>query len=93
MEQDKKYERNRNGLSTTDIRASPRLVGYVYQALASLIMIITVVQFYNNSLDDEDETPFKENLEKFQEEREKQAAEASDEWRIFVSVNGPVYVW
>jgi hypothetical protein len=75
---------DKRGLSTTDIRASPRLVGYVYQLLASLIMLITVVQFYKNSQDDADETVFKVNIDSLR---------TTDNWRIFESVNGPVYFW
>jgi len=79
-----KAEDNRGRLSTTDITASPRLVGYVYQLLASLIMLITVVQFYKNSQDDADETVFKVNID---------ALRTTENWRIFESVNGPVYFW
>lgn len=78
----------RANLSITDIRASPRLVGYVYQLLASLVMIITVVQFYNKSQEDADETAFQENIDRL-----RASAGVSADWRIFESVNGPVYYW
>jgi hypothetical protein len=37
---------NERGLSTTDISASPRLVGYLFQLLASSVMLISVLKFY-----------------------------------------------
>jgi hypothetical protein len=46
-------EQKRGGLSTTDIRASPRLLGYLFQLLASSVMLITVIQFYRQQENDE----------------------------------------
>ena len=34
--------------SATDIRASPRLAGYLYMLIASVVMIASVAQFYKN---------------------------------------------
>jgi hypothetical protein len=78
IEEDKDKHR---GLSTSDIRASPRLVGYVYQLLASAVLLISVVKFYRNSEADRlinINTDFvKENFNA----------------EIYYSVAGPVYVW
>ena len=69
------------GLSTSDIRASPRLIGYVYQLLASSVLLISVVKFYRNS---EAEKLFNVNTQPL---KEKFAAE------VYYSVAGPVYMW
>lgn len=36
------------GISSTDIRASPRLLGYLYTLIASSVMLASVVQLYQN---------------------------------------------
>jgi hypothetical protein len=69
------------GLSTSDIRASPRLVGYIYQLLASTVLLISVVKFYRNSEADKLLNIDREIL------RVNFAAE------IYYSVAGPVYFW
>ena len=74
-------EEDTGRLSTTDIRTSPRLVGYLYQLLASSILLITVVKFYRLS---QDETSELEVLFK---------VSATTDKRIFQSVNGPIYYW
>jgi len=68
------------GLSSTDIRASPRLIGYFYQLVASIVMLITVIKFDQNS---QNETIFNLDLESIL---------ASDA-RIYQSIKGPVYYW
>lgn len=74
MEQEKETKR---GLSTTDIRASPRLIGYIYQLLASTVLLISVVKFYRNS---EAEKLVDIDTEDFAKE-------------IYYSLTGPVYLW
>lgn len=75
-------EQKRGGLSTTDIRASPRLLGYVFQLLASSVMLITVVQFYRQH-ENNDFVTLITNRD----------GEKWEDRRIFASVNGPVYYW
>lgn len=71
----------KRGLSTTDIRASPRLIGYVYQLLASAVLLISVVEFYRQSerekLIEIDPQILKENFTQ----------------KIYPSVAGPLYYW
>lgn len=74
-------ENKKRGISTSDIRASPRLIGYVYQLLASTVLLISVVKFYRNS---EAEKLFEIDAQML---RENFAAE------IYNSVLGPVYLW
>jgi hypothetical protein len=47
-EDDSEYEEEEPQihLSTTDIRASPRLVGYLFALVASTVMLVSVVKFY-----------------------------------------------
>lgn len=68
------------GLSSTDIRASPRLIGYLYQLLASTVLLITVVKFYNSS---QNETVLTIEFEKI----------LSPDFRIINTIEGPVYFW
>jgi hypothetical protein len=77
----KDEEQKRGGLSTTDIRASPRLLGYVFQLLASSVMLITVIQFYRQQENNDFVTLFTNS--------------DGEKWdrRIYTSVNGPVYYW
>jgi hypothetical protein len=79
-EEEEEQERKR-GLSTTDIRASPRLVGYFYQLLASTVLLITVVKFYRNSAEDATVFSIDSGL-----------MHVSDR-NIFESINGPVYYY
>jgi hypothetical protein len=74
-------EPKRGGLSTTDIRASPRLLGYLFQLLASSVMLITVIQFYRQQENNDFVTLFNDS--------------GGEKWdnRIYTSVNGPVYYW
>jgi hypothetical protein len=68
------------GISTSDIRASPRLIGYIYQLLASVVLLISVVAFYKDDeqkLLDIDLQELKENLRR----------------EIYNSLSGPVYYW
>jgi hypothetical protein len=71
-------EQKRGGLSTTDIRASPRLLGYLFQLLASTVMLITVIQFYRQQENNDFVTLFNNS---------------DGENRIYNSINGPVYYW
>eukprot|EP00980_Cylindrotheca_fusiformis_P031384 scaffold26283_cov108-Cylindrotheca_fusiformis.AAC.3 len=68
------------GLSSTDIRASPRLLGYLYQLLASTVLLITVVKFYQNS---QGESIFSRDVEN----------NLKAKTRIYQSIKGPVYYW
>lgn len=74
-------DEQQRGLSTSDIRASPRLIGYIYQLLASVILLISVVTFYRRNeetrLLDIDTEMLRENLRR----------------EIYYSVAGPVYFW
>lgn len=73
-------EQKETTLSSADIRASPRLIGYLYQLLASTILLITVVKFYYNS---QNETVLNIEFENI----------FAPEFRIIKTVNGPVYFW
>ena len=42
---------NLRALSSEDIRASPRLLGYCFQLLASIVMLISVSTFYGDEFD------------------------------------------
>eukprot|EP00980_Cylindrotheca_fusiformis_P009176 scaffold1996_cov127-Cylindrotheca_fusiformis.AAC.13 len=68
------------GLSSTDIRASPRLLGYLYQLLASTVLLITVIKFDQNS---QGESIFSKDVESI----------LAAEVRIYQSIKGPVYYW
>jgi hypothetical protein len=68
-------------LSKTDIRASPRLVGYVFQLLASSVMLVSVIQFYRAQENNDFVTLFHNG------------DEGRCDRRIYASVNGPVYCW
>lgn len=72
----------KQGLSTSDIRASTRLIGYIYQLLASAVLLISVVKFYRNSEADK--------LLKFEFD---QIPKEDFTAEIYYSVAGPVYVW
>ncbi len=71
----------KRGPSTTDIRASPRLIGYVYQLLASVVLLISVVKFYGLS---EEEKLFEIDTQILKENFARE---------IYSSVAGPVYYW
>ena len=68
----------RDGLSKTDIRASPRLLGYLFQLLASTVMLITVIQFYRE----------KPTANFFSD-----VGGGTVDKRIYASKNGPVFYW
>ena len=40
-----------DGISSTDIRASPRLLGYLYTMIASAVMLASVAQYFRNNKD------------------------------------------
>jgi len=67
------------GLSTSDIRASPRLIGYIYQLVASVVLLISCVAFFKTEqrLADFDLEAIRKNLRR----------------EIHYSVAGPVYFW
>jgi hypothetical protein len=69
-------------LSKTDIRASPRLVEYAFQLLASSVMLVSVIQFYRAQ----------ENYDFY---HLFDHGDDGEKWssRIYASVNGPVYYW
>jgi hypothetical protein len=69
-------------LSKTDIRASPRLVGYAFQLLASSVMLLSVIQFYRAQENNDLVNLF-----------DKGDGEKWDRRGIYASVNGPVYYW
>jgi hypothetical protein len=48
---------NIRALSSEDIRASPRLLGYCFQLLASIVMLISVSTFYQGEADRETSSP------------------------------------
>jgi hypothetical protein len=48
---------NIRALSSEDIRASPRLLGYCFQLLASIVMLISVSTFYQGEADSESSSP------------------------------------
>lgn len=48
---------NTRALSSEDIRASPRLLGYCFQLLASIVMLISVSTFYQGEADSESSSP------------------------------------
>ncbi|CAB9503227.1 expressed unknown protein [Seminavis robusta] len=68
-------------LSGEDIRASPRLLGYLFGAIASLVMLTSVVQFYTR-----EEKTFLEVVKLRNETR-------SSAHKFFQTINGPVYIW
>lgn len=79
-EQNSAVGRTDHGLSSTDIRASPRLIGYLYQLLASTVMLITVIKFDQNS---QNETVFSLDVESI----------LASDVRIYQSIKGPIYYW
>ncbi|CAJ1899723.1 unnamed protein product [Cylindrotheca closterium] len=68
------------GLSSTDIRASPRLIGYLYQLLACIVLSITAIKFDQNS---QNETLFSLGWDYI----------FATDARIYQSIKGPVYYW
>lgn len=79
-ENDNEQDKQRS-LSRTDIRASPRLIGYIYQLLASAVLLISVVKFYRQS---ETDGSIEINTDMLKENFQQ---------RIYDSVGGPVYFW
>lgn len=69
------------GISRSDIRASPRLIGYIYQLLASAVLLISVVKFYRLS---ETDGSIEINTEILKQNFQQ---------KIYDSVAGPVYFW
>jgi hypothetical protein len=87
--QNAQESKKEKGLSMTDIRASPRLVGYLFQLLASTVMLISVIQFYR---DGEQANIQNINFVNFLFESDDDVL--SDGSRQFYnSVNGLVYYW
>jgi hypothetical protein len=78
-------QQKRSDLSRTDIRASPRLMGYLFQLLACSVMLITVIQFYRDQRNEK----FLALLALNQNHDDLSMGDK----RIFSSVNGPVYYW
>lgn len=81
--EDNKHRR----LSREDIRASPRLLGYIFQWLASSVMLISVLKFYFEDERKNEDTPTFWLL--FQQEREGNSLR--DE--LFLTLSGPVFTW
>lgn len=74
-------------LSREDIRASPRLLGYLFQLLASTVMFISVLKFYFQDERNSETTPAVWSL--FEKERE--GASLRDD--LFITLAGPVFTW
>jgi hypothetical protein len=71
----------RRALSREDIRSSPRLLGYVFQLLASAVMLISVLKFYFN--DEKQTTPTVVDLWQG----------LGDDQQFFNTVHGVVFTW
>jgi len=71
-------------LSNEDIRASPRLLGYLFGSIAFVVMLVSVVQFYN--LEDEAWSQSPEALGNYS------LSQFPDE-TFFHTINGPIYLW
>jgi hypothetical protein len=74
-------------LSRDDIRASPRLLGYMYQLLASTVMLISVLKFYFEDEGNSETTPAVWSLFKL----EREGASLRDD--LFITLAGPVFTW
>lgn len=72
-------------LSNEDIRASPRLLGYLFGGIASVVMLVSVVQFYLR-----EEENFNQ-LQEIGEIGESDALFPSDQF--FHTSFGSVYIW
>lgn len=71
-------------LSNQDIRASPRLLGYLFGWIASAVMLVSVIQFYlqEDKLSKSDVAALNSyNRTVFPEDE------------FFLTINGPVYLW
>jgi len=73
-----RHASQQRGLSTSDLRASPRLIGYIYQLLASVVLLISCVAFWS----EEELGPIE--IKKIWENRQGD---------IYYSVAGPVSIW
>ncbi|KAG7373168.1 hypothetical protein IV203_033892 [Nitzschia inconspicua] len=74
-------------LSREDIRASPRLLGYIFQLLASTVMLISVLKFYFQDEGNSETTPAVWSL--FKNEREGESLRDD----LFITLAGPVFTW
>jgi hypothetical protein len=81
IKEDSVYRR----LSREDIRASPRLLGYIFQLLASTVMLISVLKFRF-----EDERTF-ETTPAVWSWFKKEGANVRDD--LFITLAGPVFTW
>ena len=81
-------EERKRSLSTTDIRASPRLTGYLFQLLPASVMLISVIQFYRSG----DMDIAGKSKSRGSQIQSILTTGKGDSY-ILKTVNGPVYAW
>lgn len=79
----KTNEDTRRALSKEDIRASPRLLGYLFQLLAATVMLISVLQFFFDG----------ERSSKTISDLVLQQNNSNNNNEIWITPFGPVLIW
>jgi len=87
----KRESGNFRALSSEDIRASPRLLGYCFQLLASIVMLISVSTFYSDEADSETASP--EIWSLFKNRTRTEGNDLFNDLFLSTDGRGPVRTW